>query len=277
MKYLLPFIFLLPIVASAHDGGFRPGTDDYLRQQLGLGDEALSMGVPTEERDPFASVRGDAFIDDPFGDVLDRAGRSTSLQQPWGDLGHVSIERKEGDGVWEIRAELGASLPGKPADKVALYVYADTDGEAANDAPDEGVRGGMDAEFALQHNQDAGWYTDFRWYNAAENAKMWGVDRETAMRFRLNKDVVTLSIPLAEVPAADPSWRLVMGVSDGNRTEIDVAPGEGFPPAKGTAPAAPPTALERLLAWHDAAKPVDTILGLAMLAGVAYLAWKRRA
>jgi hypothetical protein len=96
------------------------------------------------------------------------------------------------------------------------------------------------------------------------------------MRFRIKDDVVTLSIPLSEVPASEPSWRLVMGVSDGNRTQIDVAPGEGFPPAKGTAPPAPKTLLSRLAAAHEASKPADIVLGFAILASAAYLAVKRR-
>lgn len=274
-RLLLAIVFLLlPLAASAAD--FRPGTDDYLRLKLGMTPEQLSEGIPTEEREPFATMRGEASADDPLGDVLDRAGRTTTLQHPWGDLDGVTVERKEGDGVWEIRAKLGGPLPTKPSDKVALYVYADADGEAVNNAPNEGVRGGMDAEFALQHNQDAGWYTDFRWYNSAENAKAWGIDRETAMRFRISGDTVTLSIPLSEVPAPEPSWRIVMGISDGNRTQIDVAPGEGFPPPKGSAPSAPPTALDRLRAWHEATHPADEVVLAAILLSGGYLLWKRR-
>ncbi|TAK04285.1 hypothetical protein EPO34_04050 [Patescibacteria group bacterium] len=276
MKFLIIILSTLsaisPLPASAHDDALRPGTDDYLRQELGLTDEQLAVGMPTEDREPFESVTGEAFIDDPLGDVLDRVGRTTTVQQPWGDIGHASIERKEGDGVWEIEVTLGGDLPVKPSGRAVFHAYADADGVPDNNAPNEGVRGGMDAEFTLEHNPDNGWYTDFRWYNPEPTAQTWGINKETAMRFRIKGSVITLSIPFSEVPAKEPAWRLVMGVSDGSRTEIDVAPGIGFPPAKGTArPWYRP-----LIAWYESAKPADIILGAALLLSTAYLAWKRR-
>ncbi|OGL67284.1 hypothetical protein A2856_01170 [Candidatus Uhrbacteria bacterium RIFCSPHIGHO2_01_FULL_63_20] len=270
---LITLTTLLPLGAFANDAG-QAGTDDHLRDELGMTDEQLSRAVATEDREPFGALSGADEVTDPLGDVLDRWGRATALHQPWGDIERVSVSRDAGGESWDFTVKLGAELPNRPTDKVTLYVYADADGLADNDAPGNGVRGGMDSEFALQHNADAGWYADFRWYNPEPAARTWAINRETAMRWRMKGDTVTINIPFSEMPGQAPRWRVVMGISDGERTEVDVAPGIGFPPPIGeTAPTAPAW-YQPIFDLHDRTYPADVIVGLAMLASIGYLVVK---
>ena len=232
MKYLLPIITLLclPFGAFAHEVETTAGTDEYLRHELGFTDEQLTTQVATEEREPFRYSTGAGTVDDVLGDVLDRYGSETTLNQPWADIDEAKLEKNLVTQRWDLTVTLGKDLPIKPTEKVQLFFFADTDGDATNNAPD-GIRINMDAEFAVQLNQEQGWYTDFRWYN--DEADFWAINKETSSTFAILGRTIALHIPFTELSGdRDPNWRVMMAISNGDRTEIDSAQDVGFPAPK---------------------------------------------
>lgn len=239
-----------PLSAVAHADRVA-GTDDYLRDN-GYTEEQLSTAVVTEDREPFESQRGAGTVRDEIADVLDRAGRTSRLTFPWGDITEATFVKNEANQTWDAAVRVGGTIPTEMTQKAQLFVLVNaTPDETDNDV--EGFRIGMDAEFSLQYGEEHGWYSDFRWYN--KNADFWAVNKETAATFQLLGPVFTMRIPFTEIPAdLDPTWRVVMAVAEGGSSEVDAAPGIGFPPPKAAEIAEEPKAATRspLALWIGA-------------------------
>lgn len=265
MKYLIA-IFLLAIPTSAFAA--TAGTDEYLRE-LGYTDTQLSTEVVTEDREAFFGADGIGRIEDPIGDVVTRFGTTSEIREPWGDISLATVAKNEETQAWDVTVTLGGAIPETPGRAAQLFVYLDADGDASNNAPD-GIRIGTDAEFSVQYDATNGWYADFRWYNA--NAIFWAVNKDTAATFDVVGDTVTVHIPFAEAPSTlTPRWRVAMAVADGSETQIDVAPGTGFPPPKG----------ETYPGMNGASDPVLSsvawsVLILALVLGARYAVAKKR-
>jgi len=209
----------------------RAGTDDYLRQGRGMGDQELSVDVQTEERADFEMTQGVGRLTDPTGDVLTRVGTTSTLQTPWGDIVSVIVEKNNETQRWNVTIELAEKIPSDPPILGQLFFYVDRDGDATNNEK-LGVRGLMDAEYTVTYNPNTRvWETDYRWYNQQED--FWAYPGTAATHQFVNNALV-LSIPFEEIKVdAFPNWRAVMGAADSTSTQIDVAPGEGFPPPRG--------------------------------------------
>lgn len=233
MKTLIGFFvvtFLFLPLSGQMKNEPRAGTDDYLRA-IGYSDEQLTLRLTTEERAPFLMAENAANIKDPIGDVLNRFGATTEMQVAWADIIGAALEKNEAAEVWIATFLFAAPLPERPTIGVNVLLYADADGDTENNEPN-GIRGGADREFALQFTDDRQWETDFRWYNAP--ADFWAVNKETAMSFKVLEDSIVFKIPFSELPGdLAPRWRVAMAVSDGTYTQIDAAPGVGFPPPVG--------------------------------------------
>jgi hypothetical protein len=227
-KFFFAILLLfLPLTGIAKGGG-EPGTDGYLRS-IGYTDEQLSAGVVTEKREAFGILEGEADAEDPSGDVLNRFGATAEIQVPWADLVGASLE-KDRDG-WTVTFELAEPVADEPSGKANVIFYVDSDADTSNNDAD-GIKGGADREFSIEYNQENGWYTDYRWYNAPED--FWAMNLETTMVPSVNDTDVTFTVPFSELPEdVIPRWRAVTAVSQGDKTQIDVAPGVGFPPPIG--------------------------------------------
>ncbi len=267
MKYLLILFFtILPATAFAAAAG----TDGYLRE-LGYSDAQLSTEVVTEDREAFSGAEGTGRVEDPFGDVLTRFGTTSKILQPWGDISEAILTKNDETQTWDFAVSFGGAIPDAPSYNAQLFVYVDADDDAANNAR-QGIRIGTDAEFSVQHDETNGWYVDFRWYNP--DADFWAVNKDTGATFDVGANSITIHVPFSEAPATlAPHWRIAMGVADGANTQIDVAPGVGFPAPKGETYPTAQAGFVGSLPWLGA---------LALVLAVAYgakrtVAKKRRA
>jgi hypothetical protein len=278
MKKILVALALLALPVSVFAEVAPAGTDAYLKDTLGWSTARLTTPIPTEGRQPFDVATGEGTANDPLGDVLSNFGVETSLNEPWGDIAKATLAKDQAHGTWDFQVTLGGDVPATFTDKAVLFVYADADGNPANDSPDLGVKLGMDSEWSIQHNAQKGWYTAFRWYNPAPTAKVWAVNKTTKATFKVAKDVFAVSIPFAEMPAtATPHWRVAMAIQKDTQTEIDVAPTVGFPDAKSaTPPAAPPTPswTDRLVAFIS--QPVNDVVLAVLVLGAGSLVYSKR-
>ncbi len=230
--------FLLTPLTAEFKSEPRAGTNDYLRS-IGYTDEQLSSGTKTEEREPFASAQGAVALQDPVGDVLNRYGASADILVPWADLVGVALKKNESQEQWVVTFTLAEDLQDRPSGKANVLFYVDGDENSTNNAPD-GIRAETDREFSIEYTPELSWYTDYRWYNAPED--FWAMNVETAMAFTMSGRDITFLIPFAELPGnLNPTWRAAVAASDGTYTQVDVAPGVGFPPPIGeTYPTAAP-------------------------------------
>lgn len=266
MKHLLSLLLLLPTMVLAASPV--AGTNGYLKS-IGYTDEQLSARVATEDREPFETAEGAGSFADPLGDVVSRSGDTAGIQNAWGDLSDVTLSKNDATQSWDFSLSVGDSIPKTltSSQKAQWLVYMDVDGDASNNAA-AGVRAGTDVEFTVEYNQEAGWYTDFRWYN--QPADFWATNKETAATFTFDDEVLTIRVPFAEAPdTLAPRWRTAVAISDGGEMQTDVIPGIGFPPPKGeTYPAAsfdPAYTTEGDL-WASAA-------ATAMLVGYGMFQW----
>jgi hypothetical protein len=219
-----------PLNADAHEVAERAGTDDYLRDEAGWTDDQLQNGgANPDERQPFDFYTGEGTAFDPLGDVLSRVGTTSAISATYGDVERAVLSKNDDQQTWDLHVVLGGAVPQNPTYKVQLFFFADTDDNADNNAPENGTRGNMDAEFDIQHNEEAGWYTDFRWYN--KDADFWAMNKETASTFEMKDNTIDLHIPYAEMSAdVSPKWRVIMAVADGGASQLDAVPTVGFPP-----------------------------------------------
>lgn len=224
---IISTILLMPVLTMAKHT-IRAGTDDYLRYELGYTGEMLAEQIVTEKRENFKKASGQTKVTDPLGDVLDRLGATSSIQAPWGDIETAQVSLNTLEQAWEIKVEMGGLVPGVVSqEKAQLFVYMDSDGAYSNNDYD-GTGVDMDKEFSLQYNEDEGWYTDYKWYNAPED--FWAFNEETAATFLITGKTMTVYVPFDEVAYdADVHWRVIMALKDGTATQIDVAPTVGFP------------------------------------------------
>ncbi|OGL95549.1 hypothetical protein A2348_04160 [Candidatus Uhrbacteria bacterium RIFOXYB12_FULL_58_10] len=243
MKYSIAVILLLiPLSAFAATAG----TDEYLRS-LGYTGAQLSTETTTEERQAFQLAEGAGRVEDPLGDVLDRFGITSTILQPYGDISRVVLEKNDDTQTWDVAVTLGGAVPDAPTNRTQIFFYADADGETTNNAP-EGIRAGTDVEFCAQYDAAKDWYTDFRWYNP--EADFWGVDKKTTATISIDGGEMTFHIPFAELSSSfSARWRVVIALADAAKTQIDTAPGTGFPPPKGESYPVQTTGLSGTMAW----------------------------
>lgn len=235
MKYLLAAILLLTPIAT-FAAAPAAGTSDYLRS-IGYTDAQLSDTVTTEQREAFSSAQGAGSVSDPLGDEVNRKGGAATVNAAFGDISSATLTRNDATQTWDVSVALGGAIPENPTNRIELFILMDTNGDLSDNAPD-GVRIGTDMEFVVQRTADHDWYTDYRWFN--KGPQFWAVNKETVSTFEINGDSIAYHIPFAEVSGdATPTWRVVMAVADGGNSEIDVAPGVGFPPPKGETYPAP--------------------------------------
>lgn len=227
MKRILAAVLLLaPSIAFAATAG----TDGYLRG-MGFTDSQLSTPVMTENREAFKAVEGTGQVTDPAGDVVDRTGVTSKIGAAWGDIITADLAKDETAQAWNVTVTLGEDVPETPSTQNQIFFLIDADGDTGNNDTN-GYRIGTDAEFSILHTQEAGWHTGFRWYN--KEADFWAKNKETAATFTTEGGVISLRIPFAEVSGSvTPRWRVVMALANGTDTQVDVAPGIGFPPPKG--------------------------------------------
>lgn len=219
--------FLFPIAALAATPA--AGTSDYLRS-IGYTDAQLSDVATTEQREAFSSAVGAGSVSDPLGDEVNRKGGAATVNAAFGDISNASLTKNDAAQTWDVVVVLGGAIPEKITNSVELFILMDTNGDLSDNAKD-GIRVGSDMEFVVQATPEHPWYTDFRWFN--KGPQFWAVNKETASTFEINGDSIAYRIPFAEVSGdATPTWRVVMAVADGGNSEIDVAPGIGFPPPK---------------------------------------------
>lgn len=235
MKTILVFVisaFLLAPITAELKSEPRAGTDDYLRS-IGYTEKQLSSGTETEEREPFLFVEGAVLAQDPVGDVLNRFGATADILVPWADLVSVELEKDENEKQWMVIFTIAENLEDRPSGKANVLFYVDGDADTTNNAPD-GIRAGMDREFSIEYTEELGWYADYRWYNAPED--FWATNVKTTMRFTAKNTLISFFIPFEKLSGdLAPNWRAAIAVSDGTYTQVDVAPGVGFPPPIGQA------------------------------------------
>ncbi|MEI6511047.1 MAG: hypothetical protein WCO25_03330 [Candidatus Uhrbacteria bacterium] len=229
-------VSLLPTLTFAATS--TAGTSDYLRS-IGYTDVQLSGNATTEQREAFSAVQGAGSVSDPLGDEVDRKGGATTVNAAYGDISNATLTKNDAAQTWDVLVTLGGPIPEKPTDKIELFILMDTNGDLSDNAAD-GIRVGVDMEFSVQCTKDHPWYTDYRWFN--KGPQFWAVNKETKSTFEIGTDTIAYHIPFAEVSGdATPTWRVVMAAASGNDSEIDVAPGIGFPPPKGETYPIPPT------------------------------------
>lgn len=227
-RLILLLFLLLPSLTVAQGTISDAGTAQYLLDNNLVKEQQLETPLKTEDRQSFEVETGLTSVSDPAGDVLERSGRISDLELPWGDITNVETRRDQEN--WIVEVTLADSLSLNVPQKAQLFVYANTR-EAVNNAP--GVRGGMDREFSFKTNPEQSWHVGFRWYNP--DADFWAINKETATEVTLNGNIVTFAIPVEEIGQEDVPWRVVMAISDGVQTQLDVAPGIGLPPAQDAA------------------------------------------
>ena len=225
MILAMPFFILV-------DGGHRPGTDDYLLDQ-GLTEQQLSTPTATEKREPFLNLTDETSIGDEIGDVLSRSGTHPQINYSWGDLTKASLIKNSEKQCWQFDFTVANEIPANPTSLgVNFLIYIDSDGQPENNT-NEGIRFGTDYEVSIKYdvkNQD--WFTDLRWYNQA--ADFWATNKTSASTFNFGSNNLLVCIPFSEISeSVTPDWHIAVALSDGQNTQIDVAPGIGFPPPKG--------------------------------------------
>lgn len=225
---LIALILLAPSLASAQT--IRAGTDDYLRDVVGLTDEQLNAYYLTELREPFELASGLGEVFDPAGDVLDRGGTTSNIQVPWGDITSAKLTKNDSIQEWVVEINLAGRIPEQiPTSRLVNFVFLiDSDLPAQNAQAGTGV--GTDAEFRLSLSHKEGEFvTKYRWYNP--EADFWGVDRKTSMRFDIFPTQIVFYIPFTEIPGSikKPNWRVLAAIEDAGEQQNDLAPSIGFP------------------------------------------------
>jgi len=234
MKYITFILWItilfLPTLGQAQT--VRLGTDDYLRQVIGLTETELKQKFATEEREKFAAVKGPGQITDPAGDVLDRVGQTAEISVPWADLLGASLSKDEKKQLWILQLTTAAPIPNQPSMQVQFFAFLEGDGLTDNNDPD-GIRADMDREYSIKYDAAVGWYLDYRWYNREPD--FWAVDKKTVGHFTISGDKVFFEIPFSEIGSeVIPDWRTAAAVQSGMAMQIDAAPTIGFPPPLGT-------------------------------------------
>lgn len=246
---------------------FHPGTDEYLIF-AGLTEEQLTTKVNTENREPFISARGETSITDPTGDVLSRTGTHPEINYGWGDLIATSLSKNNEEQCWLFVLQAAEDFPSSVSWQANFLLYIDSDNNLDNNAL-EGVRANTDYEisikFSTSDESKKDWYADLRWYNPTTD--FWATNKTTASTLKFKEDQLSVCVPFDEISAEiTPTWRTAAAVSDGENTQIDVAPGTGFPPPKGQTYLTWKTSTNEasLLNWQA----LGIVIGIAVLLGL---------
>ena len=189
LSLLLFFFFSSQVLAAER----QPGTDDYLRGEVGLSNEQLSKEIPTEQRSPFALADGKGTLYDPTGDVLTRAGTTSPVNLAWGDLITASIFKNKEQKAWYFTLEMAEAIPEKPSVNVNFLFYFDVDGEKTNNDVD-GIRIHADTQFIIAMDPTSfAWKPEYRWYNKEQ--KFWAFNKETRANVQVQGTQVELLVP----------------------------------------------------------------------------------
>ncbi|MFH1089298.1 MAG: hypothetical protein V1716_02645 [Candidatus Uhrbacteria bacterium] len=223
-------LLISPVFCLASES-FKPGTDEYLKAG-GLTEEQLTADVSTEDREPFISASGETSATDPTGDVLSRSGTHPGINFGWGDLTEASLKKDETKQCWDFSLKVAEQIPSAAPWQANYLLYIDSDGKIDNNTP-IGVRINTDYEISIKYEAEKSkWSADLRWYNPEPD--FWAVNKETASTFEFKNDSLSICVPFTEISTdIVPTWRVAAVISDGQNTQVDVAPGVGFPPPKG--------------------------------------------
>lgn len=226
---LLCFLFFPVFVLASYP--IRPGTDDFLKQKVGLTDEQLSFKAFTEDREAFSLETSARSVYDPIGDVLTRTGTTSPLGVAWADLTSVQVQNQPQEEVWTITFTTAADVPKTPTEEINFIFYVDADGNQENNDTD-GIRIQTDAGFLIKFDTEKKeWFVDYRWYN--KEADFWAFNKTTESKVAVGKNLIRLKIPHKELTKSwTPAWRAACALNMAETTEIDVVPGIGFPPPK---------------------------------------------
>ncbi|HBR80613.1 MAG: hypothetical protein UW63_C0061G0004 [Candidatus Uhrbacteria bacterium GW2011_GWF2_44_350] len=214
---------------------YRAGTDDYLVAG-GLTEEQLTNNVSTENREPFTSTSGETSVSDPTGDVLSNSGTHPQINYGWADLTSASLEKNSKNQCWLFNMGVAEEIPTNAPWQANFLLYIDRDGDTTNNAP-QGVRINTDYEISVKfgsenQNEAPYWFIDMRWYNPEPN--FWAINKETTSTFKFDGKNLNICVPFEEISEdTTPAWRAAAVVSNGQATQVDIAPGTGFPPPSG--------------------------------------------
>jgi len=259
-----------PVFCLASES-FKPGTDEYLKAG-GLTEEQLTADVSTEDRESFISASGETSTTDPTGDVLSRSGTHPGINFGWGDLTEASLKKDKTKQCWNFNLKVAEQIPSAAPWQANYLLYIDGDSKTDNNAP-TGVRINTDYEISIKYSaEQGGWLSDLRWYNPEPD--FWAVNKETAATFNFNNNELSVCVPFTEISAdITPTWRVAAVISDSQNTQVDVAPGAGFPPPKGETYAtwgtknSTSTNFVSLINWQA----LVVVLGIAVLIGLIKL------
>lgn len=252
---------------------YTPGTDAYLRNEVGLSDVELSTRHKTEDREPFALVVDELSAEDPVADVLTRFGTRSGVNAGWADIAGVSFTQNDDNESWDVLIEVGEPIPENPPHKVQFWILTDSDNLDENNES-SGIRINTDQSHMAKYDVENGWATDYRWYNTETD--FWALNKETAATFApTDEGNMLYQIPFDELPAdSSPEWRVVAAVDNAGKTQIDVVPGVGFPSPKAASdePVDTQTNQEHIAWWEriEWSTP-HFILLTAIIASAVYL------
>ncbi|MFH1253268.1 MAG: hypothetical protein V1664_02980 [Candidatus Uhrbacteria bacterium] len=283
LSLLIVGTWLVPSFVLAANS-IRPGTADYLVGN-GLTEQQITPETATEKREPFISLTGETVYIDPIGDVLSRVGTYPQINYGWGDLTKVELKKNNEKQCWQFGLNVAQEIPpNTPSLQANFILYIDRDGILENNAP-QGVRINTDYEVSIKYDivdkENPGWETGLRWYN--KETDFWAVNKTTASTFEMKGSNLSVCVPFAEIPAeVIPTWRVAAAISDGGNTQIDVAPGAGFPPPLGETYATwqptidqPSTESLSLLNWN-ALMIIVAVIGLIVLVKIVFWIVEKR-
>ena len=155
LKRFVPFLAATILIAGpllAHaQVDPNAGTDNYIITNVPGASTSLATPISTEARQPFP-VGTTLSATDPVGDVLDRNGQPSNLHFAWVDLTGVTWTQDNRAGVWVVAMTFADAIPATPPAQAQFTVFADTDGQPADNSPATGTSGEMNAEWNLKYS-----------------------------------------------------------------------------------------------------------------------------
>lgn len=186
------------------------------------------------ERAPFAvlQTQGEAVAtEDAKDDLTVYAKDNRTVPPVRADLARFTMEPTEKG--WKAVFETAAPLPADPGMPVNFFVYADRDGDAANNATDGAFRAGADTAVLLLFGTSTKWHTQ-TWKFDPGTGK-WQQQGEPVTFTAGAGSRYSMDIPASILPKDKKGSVRAFALTADNKGSIaiDVAPGEGVPPAIG--------------------------------------------